>query len=285
METFPFSKETLETVQRYTFMTDRFLNVAFTPKVAEHILSVIMDKNLTVERIQHQQPAESLYSRSVRFDVFAKDSDGKYYNIEVQNANEGATPRRARYNCERADTLLFPKGKKFDSLPELYVIFITLNDIIGDGLPIYHIERRVEETGKLFGDGEHVIYVNGSCKDPNTKLGQLVLDMQQSDATKIKSKVMADAMIDCKKGEALESMCKEIEEIRAKSLAEGIEQGIEKGVEKGRAEGRIDALVSSATNIAKAMNLSVEKAIECLGVDADIRDAVIKAATEKLNKN
>lgn len=30
---------------------------------------------------------------------------------------------------------------------------------------MYHVEGTVQEAGTLFGDGSHIIYVNGSYKD------------------------------------------------------------------------------------------------------------------------
>ena len=48
----------------------------------------------------------------------------------------------------------------YDALTETYVIFITENDVLKSGLPIYHIDRIVQETGEPFGDEAHIIYVN-----------------------------------------------------------------------------------------------------------------------------
>lgn len=42
-----FSQETVKTVKSYTFMTDRFMTMAFDKPVAQHILSVIMGKTLS----------------------------------------------------------------------------------------------------------------------------------------------------------------------------------------------------------------------------------------------
>ena len=35
-------------------------------------------------------------------------------------------------------------GQDFDDLPESYVIFITRDDTLGYGLPIYHVDRKIE---------------------------------------------------------------------------------------------------------------------------------------------
>ena len=34
-------------------------------------------------------------------------------------------------------------------LNETYVIFITENDVLGENLPIYHVDRIIRETGKM----------------------------------------------------------------------------------------------------------------------------------------
>lgn len=44
--------------------------------------------------------------------------------------------------------LLRPKEDS-STLKENNVIFITENDVIGKGKPLYRIERRIEETGEL----------------------------------------------------------------------------------------------------------------------------------------
>lgn len=215
-----FSPKTIETVKSYTYMTDRFMTMAFDKPVAQHILSVIMGKNLIVKSVKSQPVEDNFFSRSCRFDVLAEDSNGKIYNIEVQNSNEGAVPRRARYNCEKLDELVIRKGMAYNDYPETYVIFITQNDVLGDGLPIYHIRRHIEENGKLFDDGQQIIYVNGENTDTSTALGQLMVDMQQKDAAKISNKILADKMNILKKGRTFETMCREIEKLTADVTAE-----------------------------------------------------------------
>ena len=64
---------------------------------------------------------------------------------------------------------------EFEELPETYVIFITENDVLGGNRPIYHINRIIEETGKAFDDGAHIIYVNGEYQD-DSPLGLLMHD-------------------------------------------------------------------------------------------------------------
>lgn len=244
-----FSQETVKTVKSYTFMTDRFMTMAFDKPVAQHILSVIMGKNLIVKSVKTQPVEDDFFSRSCRFDALAEDTTGKIYNIEVQNSDEGAIPRRSRYNCEKLDELLIRKGMSYDDYPETYVIFITKNDVLNGGLPIYHIERHIEETGELFDDGQHIIYVNGENTDTSTALGQLMVDMQQTDAAKISNKVLADKMTTLKKGRAFEKMCQEIEKLTAEITAKEQKKAI-----KQVAEAYCDAGMESEVTIKKLIN-------------------------------
>ena len=49
---------------------------------------------------------------------------------------------------------------------------------MGAGCSLYHIDRVVKETGAYFGDGSHIIYVNGSYKDDSDPIGKLVHDFR-----------------------------------------------------------------------------------------------------------
>ena len=60
-------------------------------------------------------------------------------------------------------------------MPELYIIFITEHDVLKGGKPLYHIDRCVRETEMPFDDGEHILFVNGECRD-DTPLGLLMQD-------------------------------------------------------------------------------------------------------------
>ena len=93
----------------------------------------------------------------------------------------------ARYNSSLMDANVTEPGEKYENLCESYVIFITENDIMKAGLPIYHIDRTVKETGELFSDESHIIYVNSQIKDESA-LGKLMHDFSCTDAKDMKYK-------------------------------------------------------------------------------------------------
>ena len=161
-------------IQKFRLIDDAFFNVCFDNYIEgmQLLLRIFFGRDdLIVKHVVTQQSADNLYGRGVRFDVLAEDSEGKLYDCEVQRANEGAAPRRARYNSSMMDSRELAKGEDVSSLPETWVIFITENDIYGAGFPLYHVERIVEELQRPFDDGAHILYVNGANRD-DTPLGR-----------------------------------------------------------------------------------------------------------------
>ena len=55
--------------------------------------------------------------------------------------------------------------------------FITEEDYYKKGLPLYTIERQIQEDGEDFNDGSHIIYVNGSYHGDDA-LGMLMRDFK-----------------------------------------------------------------------------------------------------------
>ena len=51
------------------------------------------------------------FSRSVCLDVYAEDGAGNRYNIEIQQASEGADPRRPRFHGGMMDTRALKAGQ------------------------------------------------------------------------------------------------------------------------------------------------------------------------------
>lgn len=112
----------------------------------EVVLRAVMGNDrLRVTDVFTQQNAPNLYGRSVRFDALATDGEA-IYNVEIQRSDEGAIPRRARYNSSMIDARAVSKGTEFPDLPETYVIFITEHDIWKHGKPLYKVRRTFEDV-------------------------------------------------------------------------------------------------------------------------------------------
>ena len=73
----------------------------------------------------------------------------------------------------------------------MYIIFITEHDVLGCGLPLYHIERTVKENNMTFDDKAHIIYVNGEFAD-DSDIGKLMHDFSCADPGDMKYKLLAE---------------------------------------------------------------------------------------------
>ena len=179
-------------IKNFTLMSDIFMrNVFKQSECLEYVLQVIMEKrDLRVIDQIIQKDYKNLQGRSAIMDCVARDSEGKQFDVEIQQDNEGASPKRARYHSGLMDMNTLNPGQDFDELPESYVIFITRDDILGYGLPIYHIDKQIKEVGESFQDEAHIIYVN-SKKQEDTELGRLMHDLHCKNANEMHSLVLA----------------------------------------------------------------------------------------------
>ena len=215
-------EEDLQRLRGLRLLDDDFMQKVFEDKAcAEFLLQIILNRtDLKVLRVNGQQDIKNLQGRSVRLDILAVDANSRVYNIEIQRSDKGAGVKRARYNSSLIDANVTEPGEKYENLCESYVIFITENDIMKAGLPIYHIDRIVKETGELFGDESHIIYVNSQIKDESA-LGKLMHDFSCTDADDMKYKILADRVRYFKEDEkGVATMCRAMEEMRNEAVKE-----------------------------------------------------------------
>ena len=176
-------KETLEAIEKLCLLDDNLMTLVFDRNIeaTELLLNVILQRNdLKVLEVIGQREYKNpvIGGRSITIDIFAVDGDGKVYDVEVQRASAGADVHRARFHSSMIDTKMLKAKQDFKEIHDSYVIFITASDVMGAGLPLYHINRVIEETGVCFNDGSHIIYVNGSYKNDNDPVGKLMHDFR-----------------------------------------------------------------------------------------------------------
>ena len=218
----------LARLRQLRLIDDDFFSKCFDNDTAcvQLVLQIVLDKpDLNVVDVRTQVFVENLLNRSVRLDVLATDSEGRKFNIEIQRSDKGAGRKRARYNSSMMDVNLLEKGNDFEALPETYVIFITENDVIGLGEAIYEIERCFVKSGKRFGDGSHILYVNGSYRD-DSPVGKLMHDFSCTDPSDMCYNVLADRARFFKESkEGIAVMCKVLDDMRRQSYQEGMAEG------------------------------------------------------------
>lgn len=99
-------QENLERIKNFRLLDDDFMTKCFENNIecTELLLGIILSKpDLKVHKVVTQYTMKNLQGRSVRLDIYATDSEGKKYNIEIQRDGKGAGRKRARYFKEEKE--------------------------------------------------------------------------------------------------------------------------------------------------------------------------------------
>ena len=262
-----FSKEVVEIVSGLTLFDDDLMSRVFDNNIeaTELLLRIIFGRPIKVVKAKGQEEIHSydIDGRTIRLDIMAVDSDGKKIDIEVQTGEKGSDIKRARYHSSLLDSGMLKKGQDFSEIRDSYVIFIYKHDKFHAGLPVYHINRYVGETGEMFEDGSNIIYVNGTYSGDDD-LGKMLADFMQPDASKINFKELADGVRYFKEEGGWENMC------------EAVERYANKVEKRGVLNGKVDLIIG----IMAENNISLDDALNLSGVKGEERSLI----TEKVKK-
>ena len=209
-------------LQQFRLMDDDFMTKFFENDIerTQFVLQILLEnKDLIVKEACVQKVIKNLEGRSVRLDIYARDSSDKPYDIEIQRAKDGAGAKRARYNSALMDAREILPGDDTEKLPETYVIFITEKDFYGEAKPLYKIDRYINGE-KLFNDEAHIIYVNGEYRG-NDPIGDLMHDFNCTKASEMRNKILADKVRYYKETpKGVSQMCQIMEDLIAEEKAE-----------------------------------------------------------------
>ncbi len=245
--------EDLQRLRDLRPIDDDFMRCLFKDNIplAELVLRIITGKqDLTITDCQTQKDMKRLAgARSICLDAYGTDSTGKKYDLEIQRADKGADPHRARYHSSVMDVENLDAGQEFCELPDTYTIFIVEKDFYGIGKPVYSIERINLDTGKPFEDGEHILYVNGEYRGASD-IGKLMHDFNCTDANDMNFELIAERTRYLKENpKGVSEMCKVIEDMRTQE--------------------RREAMIDTAKRMIADGILTLEKIAEYVGLSLD----------------
>ncbi len=212
-------QQDLERLKSLRYMDDDFMTVCLADNFegVELILRIVLGRqDITVKSVRTQEPMKNLQGRSAILDVHAVDSTKKEFDIEIQRKDSGAGAKRARHNSSLLDAHILKAGDDTEDIPDSYVIFITENDVMQGNQPIYLVERYVTigENKVLFGDGSHIIYVNGKYRGDD-EIGKLMHDFSCTNPDDMNYEALAKRARYYKQDEkGVATMCKIMEDMR-----------------------------------------------------------------------
>ena len=188
----------------------------------------------------------------------------------MQGDSRGASPQRARFILALMDSRSLIKRMDYPGLKDNYLIFITETDVLGDGLPIYTIERTITNNGyKLFGDGSHIIYVNGTYQPKpgeETELSNLIHDFHCAKPEDMVIPELAKTVNEHKHTERGQ-----------RKLSNAMKELIEQEVIKEKLSQRIE----DVKNIMQSTNWTAEQVMDAMQLSADERIEITKRLGDK----
>ena len=252
-------EELVAQAKQFNLMSNVFMSVALKDIPAcQHVLRIITGiKDLKVKEVRTQYYISKLTSHDAVLDILAEDGEGKLYNIEIQRADTLDHARRTRFYGAMVDSEFLQKGKNYDEMPEVQIIYISETDIWKQGKTIYHVQKSLGDENMPYDDGKHVTYVNAAVDD-GSAIAKLMeyfksadpKDMSQGDLSK------RVQFLKCEEGgDAI--MCEITDRI--------LEEGKKVGKREGKREGKLEQARVTAINLAK-MGLPVEKIAEAVEV-------------------
>lgn len=241
-------------------MDDDFMRCIFRNNIplAQKVLRILTGKNdLIITELETQADLKRLVgARSLCLDAIGTDEEGKKYDLEIQRSDAGAGAKRARYHASAMDVDNLEAKQNFEDLPEIYVIFVTENDIYGKGKPFYRIERMNLDADISFDDGEHILYINGTYRGDD-EIGNLMHDFCCSNPNDMKDKDMADITRYYKETEeGVSAVCRVMEDMVNEAKLDNSREIAENLLKLGSV---------SHEDIAKATGLSLEEVKKIAG--------------------
>ena len=202
--------------------------------------------------------------KAVRLDIFAKDDEGRGYDIEMQSSNDpnDPLPLRARYYVSMLDQEAINKGEHYPELKQTYVIFICNFALFGGKRRLYTFNFRCnEDTSIKLNDNSTIVFLCSKGKS-NSGIDKDIVSFLDyiNDDSQIKSDFVKE--ID----ERVSQLNQNPDEQGGINMYEwAFQERSDRARAEGRAEGQVELIINMIKEnvpfelIAKCSKLTVEK--------------------------
>ncbi len=217
-----------------------------------------------IAEVVTQRTVRNLYGHSSVLDIWSRDVDNVYYNLEIQNKDVDDHVRRTRFIQSQIDTKVFPKGKKYREMPDLCLIFLTQNDFLKTGQWKTEVFRSLLGTdGQYISNGVREIYINLECEPEDETAKRLLQFFKNTNDPEIDTSGFEQLAARVKLLKEEEGgkmhMCEIMEMLVAMGKEQGEAIGLAKGEEIGQKRGQVRG--ETLHTIKTVLRLSVEKSM------------------------
>ncbi len=238
------------------------------PDACQHLLEMLLNIKIEKMSIANEEVIDVDHdAKSIRLDVYVKE-ENRVYDIEIQIANTRELPERARFYSSAIDLDTLTKGKSFRDLPESHIIFICMENIFENNLPVYTFENICIEDGltKLNDRSYKHFFIAPTCakmiedKEARSFFEFLISNKAQTGYTSDLSKYVADA----KRNTQWRLQYMTVETLERYAYENGLEQGIATGAQQKAVEDARNFYTNgvSIEIIAKSLGMSEEQVKE-----------------------
>ena len=264
-------------LQEFSLTSDLFASKVFEDVGACQELCRILlrERSITIQSVRTQYVIRSLETHSMELDILAEKNNGDVIGIEIQMYEETAPFKRTRYYLSGIDMSILEKGKDYDKLPAVTMVYLTKEDIIGGGKGGYLIERKENVMENLtdtdngqkdtvnISNGVKERYYNLEHSTGDDKIDELLAYFKDSDPyyrTETFPRIVERVRHFKIQKKGVDIMCEIADRIR--------NEGREEGREEGMLEGMVKAVIELLEELGQVPQRIVEhiKAEENLGV-------------------
>ena len=228
----------VEKARSFNLLSNVFMSVALNDIPAcQHVLRIITGiPDLVVKEVRSQHRISKITSHDAILDILAEDGHGRLINLEIQRKDTIDHARRTRFYAAMIDSECLEKGKDYDQMPDVHIIYISEMDLWAAGKTVYKVEKKFKETEVPYDDGVYVTYVNAEVND-DSKVAKLMDYFKTADPEDMSQGDLSARIhfLKCEEGGYLE-MCEVSEEIYKEGIIEGKKEGIIEGKKEGKKE-------------------------------------------------
>ena len=176
-------------------------------------------------------------------------------------ADQDDHQKRVRYYQSNIDISYRDKGRKYEDLPELYLIYMTKFDLFHLRQTKYTVSRSITGTDVVLDNGVHELYIN-AANDDGTEIAELMEFFTETGTRKQQFPDLSGRIHYLKEEqEGVTRMCEAVRKYGDEREDRGRSEGMQKGAQQERMDTIRNALKMKLPleTVSQLVGLSVEE--------------------------
>ena len=231
----------VEEAKSFNLLSNVFISVALKDiSACQYVLRIITGiPDLVVKEVRSQYRISKVTAHDAILDILAEDQYGRIINLEIQRKDTIDHGRRTRFYAAMIDSECLEKGKEYNQMPDVHIIYISETDLWKSGKTVYKVEKKLEGTAHTYDDGIYVTYVNAEIND-GSELAKMMEYFKTADPEDRSQGELSARIhfLKCEEG-GYPEMCEVSEKI------------YNEGKLEGKREGRLEGKMETAFNMKK----------------------------------